>query len=90
MKPSLLRTAVPAAAILALQLTAAASAQQLDLPRPSPKASVSQTVGAVYAAVWLGMLAATRISSLAGMTAAVAAALRRSARDLSASHRVAA
>lgn len=30
-------------------------------------------VGAAYAAVWLGMLAATRISSLAGMTAAVAA-----------------
>ena len=45
MKPTLLRTAVPAAALLALQLTAAASAQQLDLPRPSPKASVSQTVG---------------------------------------------
>ena len=32
-------------------------------------------IGAVYAAVWLGMLAVTRISSLAGMSAAVAAPL---------------
>jgi glycerol-3-phosphate acyltransferase PlsY len=32
-------------------------------------------IGAVYAAVWLGTLAATRISSLAGMSAAVAAPL---------------
>jgi glycerol-3-phosphate acyltransferase PlsY len=30
-------------------------------------------IGAVYAAVWLAMLAVTRISSLAGMSAAVAA-----------------
>lgn len=30
-------------------------------------------IGAVYAAVWLGMLATTRISSLAGMSAAVGA-----------------
>jgi glycerol-3-phosphate acyltransferase PlsY len=30
-------------------------------------------IGLAYAAVWLGMLAATRISSLAGMSAAVAA-----------------
>jgi glycerol-3-phosphate acyltransferase PlsY len=30
-------------------------------------------IGAVYAAVWLGILAVTRISSLAGMSAAVAA-----------------
>ena len=32
-------------------------------------------LGATYAAVWLGMLAITRISSLAGMSAAVAAPL---------------
>jgi acyl phosphate:glycerol-3-phosphate acyltransferase len=32
-------------------------------------------VGAIYAGVWLGMLALTRISSLAGMSAAVAAPL---------------
>ena len=32
-------------------------------------------VGAVYALVWIGMLAVTRISSLAGMTAALAAPL---------------
>ena len=30
-------------------------------------------IGAIYAAVWLGMLALTRISSLGGMSAAVAA-----------------
>ncbi|MGE3692652.1 MAG: glycerol-3-phosphate 1-O-acyltransferase PlsY [Novosphingobium sp.] len=32
-------------------------------------------IGAVYAAVWLGMLALTRISSLAGMSAAISAPL---------------
>ncbi len=32
-------------------------------------------IGAVYAAVWLSMLALTRISSLAGMSAAIAAPL---------------
>ena len=32
-------------------------------------------IGAAYAAVWIGMLALTRISSLAGMSAAVAAPL---------------
>ena len=32
-------------------------------------------LGVVYAVVWLGMLAITRISSLAGMTAVVAAAI---------------
>ena len=32
-------------------------------------------LGAVYAVIWLGMLAVTRISSLAGMTAVVAAAI---------------
>jgi len=32
-------------------------------------------IGATYAAVWLGMLALTRISSLAGMSAALAAPL---------------
>lgn len=32
-------------------------------------------IGLAYAAVWLGLLAATRISSLAGMSAAVAAPL---------------
>ena len=32
-------------------------------------------LGAVYAVVWLGMLAITRISSLAGMTAVIAAAV---------------
>jgi len=30
-------------------------------------------IGAIYAAVWLGLLAVTRISSLAGMSAAIAA-----------------
>jgi hypothetical protein len=40
------RAALPAAGLLGLHLTAgAALAQQVDLPRPSPKASVSQTVG---------------------------------------------
>lgn len=32
-------------------------------------------IGLIYAAVWIGMLAATRISSLAGMSAAVSAPL---------------
>lgn len=45
MRQLLARAAVPAAALLTFQLAAAASAQQLDLPRPSPKASVTQTVG---------------------------------------------
>lgn len=45
MKTLQLRVAVPAAALMAIQLTGAALAQQLDLPRPSPNASVSQTVG---------------------------------------------
>ena len=41
-----LRAAVPAAGLIAIQLAAgAAAAQQLDLPRPSPKATVSQWVG---------------------------------------------
>lgn len=41
-----LRAALPAAGLIALHLAAgAAIAQQLDLPRPSPNASVSQTVG---------------------------------------------
>jgi hypothetical protein len=44
-----LRVAVPAAVLMTLQLTAMAGAalaqQQLDIPRPSPNASVSQTVG---------------------------------------------
>jgi hypothetical protein len=40
------RAAAPAACLLALQLTVGATvAQQLDLPRPSPKASVSQQIG---------------------------------------------
>ena len=46
MKTLQLRAAVPAAALMAIQLTGAALAQQqLDLPRPSPNASVSQMVG---------------------------------------------
>jgi hypothetical protein len=46
MKTFRLRTAVSAVALLALQMAAgAALAQQIDLPRPSPNASVSQTVG---------------------------------------------
>jgi hypothetical protein len=41
-----LRTAAPAAGLIAIQLAAGiAAAQQLDLPRPSPKAAVSQWVG---------------------------------------------
>jgi hypothetical protein len=40
------RTAATAACLLAFQLTVgAAAAQQLDLPRPSPRASVSQQIG---------------------------------------------
>ncbi len=45
MRKHVTRAAVPAAALLVFQLAAAVSAQQLDLPRPSPKASVTQTVG---------------------------------------------
>jgi hypothetical protein len=46
MKTFRLRAAAPAAGLIAIQLAAgAAAAQQLDLPRPSPKASVSQTIG---------------------------------------------
>jgi DUF2911 family protein len=46
MNTSSLRALVPAAGLLALCLAAAgASAQQLNLPRPSPNASVTQTVG---------------------------------------------
>lgn len=41
-----LRAAAPAAGLIALHLAAGlAAAQPLDLPRPSPKASVTQTVG---------------------------------------------
>lgn len=41
-----LRVAVPAAALVAIHLTGSALAQQqLDLPRPSPNATVSQMVG---------------------------------------------
>ncbi|HYO14024.1 MAG TPA: DUF2911 domain-containing protein [Thermoanaerobaculia bacterium] len=40
------RAVAAAAALIAIQLAAGvAAAQQLDLPRPSPKASVSQTIG---------------------------------------------
>ena len=45
MRTLMARAAVPAAALLVFQLAAAVSAQQLDLPRPSPKATVTQTVG---------------------------------------------
>jgi hypothetical protein len=46
MRTPRLRAAAPAAGLIALHLAAGiAAAQQLDLPRPSPKASVSQTVG---------------------------------------------
>jgi hypothetical protein len=45
MRKPMARAAVPAAALLVFQLAAAVSAQQLDLPRPSPKATVTQTVG---------------------------------------------
>jgi len=41
-----LRAVLPAASLLTLQMAAgAALAQQLDLPRPSPNASVTQTIG---------------------------------------------
>jgi hypothetical protein len=44
--------ALPAAVLIALRLAAgAALAQQLDLPRPSPNASVSQTVGVTEVAI---------------------------------------
>lgn len=36
---------------------------------------IAWPIGAIYAIVWLGMLAATRISSVAGMAAAVSAPL---------------
>ena len=46
MKTFRLRAAAAVAGLIAIQLTAGvAAAQQLDLPRPSPKASVSQTIG---------------------------------------------
>ncbi len=45
MRKHVTRAAVPAAALLVFHFAAAVSAQQLDLPRPSPKASVTQTVG---------------------------------------------
>jgi hypothetical protein len=46
MKTLRLRVAVPAAALVAIHMTGSALAQQqLDLPRSSPNASVSQTVG---------------------------------------------
>jgi hypothetical protein len=40
-----LRVAAPAAALVAIHFAGAAFAQQLDLPRPSPNASVTQMVG---------------------------------------------
>ncbi len=45
MRKLMARAALPAAALLVVQLAAVVSAQQLDLPRPSPKASLAQTVG---------------------------------------------
>lgn len=45
MRKLVARAAVPAAALLVFQLAATAAAQQLDLPRPSPKASIAQTIG---------------------------------------------
>jgi Protein of unknown function (DUF2911) len=48
MKTLRLRVAVPAAALMAIHLASAAGAaraQQLDLPRPSPNATVTQMVG---------------------------------------------
>lgn len=45
MRRLMARASVPAAALLVFQLAATVSAQQLDLPRPSPKASVAQTIG---------------------------------------------
>lgn len=45
MRKLLARAAVPAAALLTFQLAAAASAQQLEIPRVSPKATVTQRVG---------------------------------------------
>src|SRR5687768_13357291 len=53
MKKLMARVAVPAAALLVLQV-AAASAQQLELPRPSPKSTVSQTVGVTEIAIHYG------------------------------------
>lgn len=51
MRKLVARAAVPAAALFALQLATVASAQQLDLPRPSPKASVTQTIGVTEVAI---------------------------------------
>jgi hypothetical protein len=52
MKTLRFRAAAPAAGLIALHLAAGlAAAQQLDLPRPSPKASVSQTVGVTEVAI---------------------------------------
>lgn len=53
MKKLMARAAVSAAALLVLQ-AAAAPAQQLELPRPSPKSSVSQTVGVTEIAIHYG------------------------------------
>ncbi|HSK75584.1 MAG TPA: DUF2911 domain-containing protein [Thermoanaerobaculia bacterium] len=52
MRAPKLRVAAPAAGLIALHLAAGlAAAQTLDLPRPSPKASVSQTVGVTEVAI---------------------------------------
>jgi hypothetical protein len=51
MRKLMARAAVPAAALLVFELAAAAGAQQLDLPRPSPKASVTQTIGVTEVAI---------------------------------------
>ncbi|HSF42545.1 MAG TPA: DUF2911 domain-containing protein, partial [Thermoanaerobaculia bacterium] len=57
MRAPKLRVAAPAAGLIALHLIAShlaaglAAAQTLDLPRPSPKASVSQTVGVTEVAI---------------------------------------
>jgi hypothetical protein len=45
MRKLVARAAVPAAALLVSLLAAAVSAQQLNLPRPSPNATVTQTIG---------------------------------------------
>ena len=52
MKTFRLRASAAAAGLIAIQLAAGvAAAQQLDLPRPSPKASVSQTIGVTEVAL---------------------------------------
>lgn len=52
MKNIRLRAAAPAAGLIAIHLVAGvAAAQQLDLPRPSPKATVSQTIGVTEVAL---------------------------------------